>query len=688
MSRTPSRRDREERYVPYNHDPRNIGSRTGKPMPTNVPRRSNGFEDPEAFFRSPESTTTHVDRTISSVLSKSALRTPKGSVRTTTTNKSSSVRSVESPETPETYRRKRSRMSDLDDGKVLQRADDLLVDDDILAPETPGSFFPGSEPPSVPLPSRSRLPLDSPGLNTSFDAIPSPSRSRPSPRKSHLSATNKGLYLKTSRAEKVIMRSYAKEPEDGEEPLEEEEDDDSERDSRRANKSKSKLRLVPSPSPSHSGTSPSQSIGVPEIQDQDPEMSGFENDNTIDLGDEPLHAPMDDYDIDGNSSGEGSSEQLAIEDEEPGYDEGAPDREFQAASDREFHHEKLATNKVKRSKTLARRKDGSDPKNPVHIAKRRTREGSQPIRRRISELGQEGSADIDDNGWQGNFKTRRSGRQHYRPLDWWRGEKVEYARGHGLAVIKEIVTIPEEPIEPLASRRRKGGRAASTNEGADEAKKRKRGKDPNDETGWDDLTEPAGLVLDVEGIECTRKIACPEKLIVPKWVQKKSFKYQKVFGEGQFFASGAVHIPVGKKKNTKQSKDNVYVFFVWEGAVQVTCYRTSFVMARGSHFLIPRGNGYCIENIHPKKEARLFFVQARELQSGEGGQTVSESQMGIEGSTGQLSAGFEASVPSRSSGVKSKGSKRRVDASQSEEEQDESVQEEETPKAKKRKGRR
>jgi centromere protein C len=81
------------------------------------------------------------------------------------------------------------------------------------------------------------------------------------------------------------------------------------------------------------------------------------------------------------------------------------------------------------------------------------------------------------------------------------------------------------------------------------------------------------------------------------------FRYQKVFGEDQFIASGVVYIPVGSSKPAKQSKDNSYVglamslrspqvFFVVCGAVQVTVHKTSFVMAPGGMFMVPRGGSY------------------------------------------------------------------------------------------------
>ena len=57
--------------------------------------------------------------------------------------------------------------------------------------------------------------------------------------------------------------------------------------------------------------------------------------------------------------------------------------------------------------------------------------------------------------------VRKSAREHYKPLEWWRGEKIVYGRpagsnnGHVLVPpIKEIIRIPKETPEPLGKRKR------------------------------------------------------------------------------------------------------------------------------------------------------------------------------------------------------------------------------------------
>ena len=74
------------------------------------------------------------------------------------------------------------------------------------------------------------------------------------------------------------------------------------------------------------------------------------------------------------------------------------------------------------------------------------------------------------------------------------------------------------------------------------------------------------------------------------------------------------------------------VFYLIEGAINLKIHRTSFVLATGGMFLIPRGtirissphslsysfsgNNYYLENIS-QRPARLFFAQARKIVAGE-----------------------------------------------------------------------
>ncbi len=92
----------------------------------------------------------------------------------------------------------------------------------------------------------------------------------------------------------------------------------------------------------------------------------------------------------------------------------------------------------------------------------------------------------EEDRWKGDFTTR-SGRKHLKPLQYWKGEKVNYGRGPGLAVIKEVVRIEDEPKAPLGSRNRGRARSQSVKPKVDTVQ---------EEAGWDEETEPVGLVTE------------------------------------------------------------------------------------------------------------------------------------------------------------------------------------------------
>ncbi|WWC66750.1 uncharacterized protein I206_100655 [Kwoniella pini CBS 10737] len=701
-SRTPGRTRRgEEKHVPYNDDPKMVGTRSNAPMPTNVARLHDGFEDPAEFFQSPG--TDVGSRTISSVFA----RTPK-------TPGARSDYTVQTPMTGDTIgtmrksKGRRSEFGNASDDEAeeeldgLLGRDDLLDDEDDLNPATP-KYHNSSNPPSVTLPSRSRISVSSPGLNRSFDAIPSPrasnSAARSSPRKSALSriipskATRGGrtsdltdgdigaddtqeldagfdadlgsspLKNTTSRLSarlsnsptnakkqspsqkkrtgttrrETIPDSYPEESVAGDVSFGDDlqEETSARRKSTKIGTNSKASNLTREDEDDASQQSASDNDGP--SYDNDGGMEGFDDTaQDISLGNNYAENEDNGGDVTAlvdDMAGDNGLEDVEEEDEEDlDLEQDAIDTENRSGEETERPKKSTKRPPVAKTKKSAPRQAREDSARSRTI---RTREGSvvaKPKRTRISQVGIVDEEDEEEDGYHGTFKTRRSTRTHYAPLDWWRNERVEYARGPGLPVIKAIVTMEKEEPQPLS----KVGRARSVAKARQRSvseSKRKRYQDddddeegyqpePADEDGWDANTDSTGLVKDYpSGAEATRIIACPKSMLKPKDQKTKdesqTFRYQKIFGEGNFMAAGVVHIGVGKSKAPKPSKDNAYVFYVIQGAVQVQIYRTSFVMAPGGQFLVPRGNDYSIENISPDKEAQLFFAQARKIRADE-----------------------------------------------------------------------
>ncbi|KAF7337826.1 CENP-C-C domain-containing protein [Mycena venus] len=232
--------------------------------------------------------------------------------------------------------------------------------------------------------------------------------------------------------------------------------------------------------------------------------------------------------------------------------------------------------------------------------------------------------------------VRRSARTPYPPLEWWRNEKVEYGGRDPedgpilVPRIKAIITIPKEPVVPLG----KHGRAARKRSRTPAAQDGKAGKErvkivekivevpvdstnANPEEGWDDETETQAMVKAYpSNKDVTRRIAFTARMFAPTPAANNEWFFQKIFGDGDFIAAGQIVIPPKGRKPSKPSKDNTFIFFVIEGAVNLKVCDTSLIIASGGMFMIPRGNTYFIENI-AERDAKLFFTQARKMREGE-----------------------------------------------------------------------
>ncbi|KAJ7271421.1 Mif2/CENP-C like-domain-containing protein [Mycena haematopus] len=225
--------------------------------------------------------------------------------------------------------------------------------------------------------------------------------------------------------------------------------------------------------------------------------------------------------------------------------------------------------------------------------------------------------------------VRRSQRIRYLPLEYWRGEKRVYCprepgQPRQVPHIKEIIRIPQEPllIRRGASKRKRGrSRATEHTPEIIEREVIVEVNASNPEDGWDDDTAVAAVVLDYRtGKPVTRRVAFTAKMFDPAPANAKDpddvWSFQKIFEDADFMAAGQLVIPVGKRKPSKGTKDNTYIFYVVQGAVSVVVCKTCVVLATGGMFTVPRGNTYLIENIGDR-DAKLFFAQAREVREGD-----------------------------------------------------------------------
>ncbi|KDE08014.1 hypothetical protein MVLG_01716 [Microbotryum lychnidis-dioicae p1A1 Lamole] len=228
-------------------------------------------------------------------------------------------------------------------------------------------------------------------------------------------------------------------------------------------------------------------------------------------------------------------------------------------------------------------------------------------------------SDSDDDG-----SKRRSNRQRLAPVEYWRNERVVYKRRPSGLGITEVVLYPKPDPEPLAAQRKKGGRATSQAPRGRAQSVKAEIKD--EEEGVDSLTDPEGLVWSWEGqAETQRRVAFTKKMINTKPAGQGQFRYQKIFSELDYLAGGIIDIPSGSEKPTKPSRDNTYIFYCIQGSCSVTVHRTKFAIGPGACFLVPRGNKYQIVATS-NRDVRLFFTQSRRVSEKLNGDTIADTE--------------------------------------------------------------
>jgi centromere protein C len=217
-----------------------------------------------------------------------------------------------------------------------------------------------------------------------------------------------------------------------------------------------------------------------------------------------------------------------------------------------------------------------------------------------------------------NITQTRSGRNSFKPLAFWRNERVDYdteeamvdplakgprARKILLPSIKEVVRVDEpEPDYSKSHKSSKRGRGGKSKRG----KNKGYGSESDDDMGpaepweldpgsveghvvcWDPEheTNPPELdeLVDVE----EKQLALSGAAIQTQPVKGSTFRYAKTLNEG-FFNSGVVDLPPGSEKRPKNSRKMFMSFFVHTGRVLVTVNETTFRINKGGMWFVPRG---------------------------------------------------------------------------------------------------
>lgn len=227
-----------------------------------------------------------------------------------------------------------------------------------------------------------------------------------------------------------------------------------------------------------------------------------------------------------------------------------------------------------------------------------------------------------------SMRRTRSGRTSFKPLAYWRNERVEFDRGEAedtfvgrkrigrfvLPSVSGIVRVDEPEVEvKRAGAGRRGRRKSTAAAAGGKRGRRKSGAagyngDDYDESGahapaevWElDPGTVTGEVVvwqpeyefsppapnDIINV-IDKQLAISSAAIKTTEVVGGEFRYAKVFSEG-FIGAGVVDLPPGAVKRLKNSRKVFMIFFVHAGRVLVTVQETSFRISRGGIFIVPR----------------------------------------------------------------------------------------------------
>ncbi|KAM9258838.1 LOW QUALITY PROTEIN: centromere protein C [Cariama cristata] len=196
--------------------------------------------------------------------------------------------------------------------------------------------------------------------------------------------------------------------------------------------------------------------------------------------------------------------------------------------------------------------------------------------------------------------VRRTKRIRLRPLEYWRGERVNYTmRPSGGLMISGIVCPETEPYRRI--KRRKGGHKQKRDETRSEIP-------VNLDHTLADTSKPT-IVLDpvtnkevlLECVNTGSSHSC--------FFKDESVEIYKNLNTPAF-ATGRLILKPFKEKGHQFVHMDTIAFHVIRGKIIVTLHKTSYYLTTGDFFYVPAGNGYNIRNLL-NEESVLLFTQLK-----------------------------------------------------------------------------
>ncbi|NXG37301.1 CENPC protein, partial [Dromaius novaehollandiae] len=193
--------------------------------------------------------------------------------------------------------------------------------------------------------------------------------------------------------------------------------------------------------------------------------------------------------------------------------------------------------------------------------------------------------------------VRRTKRIRLRPLEYWRGERVNYTmRPSGIRLVISGIVCPEtEPRRKI--KRKKRGHKQKGGQTRDEIA-------ANLDQTLADTSKPT-VVLDpiankevlLECINTGNRHSC--------FFKDESVEIYKNLNTSDF-ATGKLVLKPFKEKGHQFVHMDTIAFHVIQGKIVLTLHKTSYYLTTGDFFYVPAGNGYNIRNILNEKSILLF----------------------------------------------------------------------------------
>ncbi|NXL07340.1 CENPC protein, partial [Mesembrinibis cayennensis] len=196
--------------------------------------------------------------------------------------------------------------------------------------------------------------------------------------------------------------------------------------------------------------------------------------------------------------------------------------------------------------------------------------------------------------------VRRTKRIRLRPLEYWRGERINYTmRPSGGLVISGIVCPETEPHRKI--KRRKGGHKQKRDETRSEIP-------ANLDHTLADTSKPTVVLDPVTNEEVLLECVNTESSHSCFFKDESVEIYKNL--NTSAFATGRLILKPFKEKGHQFVHMDTIAFHVICGKIIVTLHKTSYYLTTGDFFYVPAGNGYNIRNLL-NEESVLLFTQLK-----------------------------------------------------------------------------